>query len=567
MTLIDPKLMSLTETQRVLMTLDPVDMDASQRRLCLKGTRTEITNYVIQWVMNMDMKRTHTVLWLRGLAGSGKSTLSTTIAKELNEMGRLAAFVFFERDNSSRSDPFAVIRTLAYKLGVSHPQVGEVISAMVIKNPEVTHFPLESQFRHLLVQPMISEGIIDPALPLVFVLDALDECGTPDKRESLLELLAEQASELPALFVIASRPSQDICGFFENNEHVLVKELDITTRNNHDDISTFLKKRLQLIRNKRRSVRRRTDWPGDDAFQQLLSRASGLFIWAVTACNFIDNHSPQARLEMIIRGPSATEAEHALDTIYRTALDSAGSWDIPEFVIDFRAVLGFILIARRPLSGTDMTSLLGSSVTEGCIDVISQLGCVLQLNPTIRLLHPSFADFLFDSQRCIKGIFHFEEAILHHSLALTCIKRLDNALKGSLCNMSLSPNYGQVAEDIAYASMYLVEHTSMTSDCGTIIPALETFVGRHFMDWVDTMSLLSTSRTMIGILEQFHTWLRVSSASQIYYSNIKLNNEIDPSFSPKWTIQTCRRGHSIRSTPCCSHPYTPLACILIGITL
>lgn len=517
-TLVDPDgwnvMLTLTfaATQHVLEKLDPVDMDATRRDECLPGTRSTIIQLIMDWVM--EPVRKHGIIWIRGLAGSGKSTLATTIMNRLSAIERLGAFLFFERDVSVRSDPSKVIKTLAYKLGVSHPTVGEAIAANVMKYPEITHYPLRSQFEHLLAQPIISCSTSNAAPPAVFVLDALDECGDPDERETLLELLAEQASILPALFVITSRPSQDICGFFQDRDYILIKELDISTQNNYDDISTFLMLNLKRIRTKHPSLRRRSHWPGNEELEKLESRASGLFIWASTACKFIDKHPPDRRLEQIIRGSSATvaEAEHSLDALYRTALESAGSWDIPDFVTDFRAALGFILVARRPLTGNDIISLLGSSVTECCIDVISQLGCVLQSEPTVRLLHPSFADFLFNPKRCINPQWLFEDSALHHSVALLCIEHMNVVLKQNLFSLTLSPDLPDVkiSDDIAYACMYWGEHICIACNSSDIIPLLEDFLQRHLLHWVEAMSVLCGAKATIGILERVSAWLTVS---------------------------------------------------------
>lgn len=500
-----------TATLKLLQNLEPASMDATHREECLAGTRTKINEFVVEWVKNTDGKRAHNVLLILGVAGSGKSTLSTTIANRMNTMGRLATFLSFERDVSNRSDPSTVVRTLAYNLGLSQPTVGEVIAQNVEKYPEVTRLPLRSQFQHLLVQPMTSEGVMDSASPVVFVLDALDECGTPDTRETLLELLAEQSIGLPALFVITSRPLRDICGFFNNRNHVLVQELDITAEHNNDDITRYLKHRMRRIRKKFPSLHHHKNWPGGEALRQLVNKASGLFIWASTASKFIDQHPPNSRLEIIIQGTSAPTAEHALDSLYRTALEAAGSWDIPEFVTDFRAALGFILVARRPVPGKVIISLLGNTVTESCIDVISQLACVLQLDPTIRLLHPSFADFLFDPQRCVRGDYFFEKGVLHHSLALMCLKRLDAVLKENTFDLTLSPSLVQikVPGGLAYACMYWIEHVCMANN-SAMIPTLHDFLRRHLLHWVEVMSVLSRTRTTMAMLEQLSTWLSVS---------------------------------------------------------
>jgi len=67
-------------------------MDASSRPVCLHGTRQDALAFITGW-LTMPSDGTN-VLWLHGLAGSGKSTLSTTVAEYFCELGQLGAFSF-----------------------------------------------------------------------------------------------------------------------------------------------------------------------------------------------------------------------------------------------------------------------------------------------------------------------------------------------------------------------------------------------------------------------------------------------------------------------------------------
>jgi len=59
---------------------------------CLQDTRVELHKQIIDWCDDMDSK---CIFWLNGMAGTGKSTISRTIARELAEKKRLAASFFF----------------------------------------------------------------------------------------------------------------------------------------------------------------------------------------------------------------------------------------------------------------------------------------------------------------------------------------------------------------------------------------------------------------------------------------------------------------------------------------
>jgi hypothetical protein len=50
------------------------------------------------------------------------------------------------------------------------------------------------------------------------------------------------------------------------------------------DIATFLKHHLGIIA---KECYQSDDWPGAEVIRRLVQSASGLFIWAATACRFI----------------------------------------------------------------------------------------------------------------------------------------------------------------------------------------------------------------------------------------------------------------------------------------
>ena len=91
--------------------LNAVQMDEFSHPQCLPGTRLDVLKFITEWLTTPSEDQN--VLWLYGLAGSGKSTISTTVTEYFRELRRLGALVFFDRNDQSHSDPTRFIRTLA----------------------------------------------------------------------------------------------------------------------------------------------------------------------------------------------------------------------------------------------------------------------------------------------------------------------------------------------------------------------------------------------------------------------------------------------------------------------
>jgi hypothetical protein len=143
-------------------------MDISTRPECLSGTREDLLEIIGKWVF-LGPER---VFWLHGLAGSGKSTISTTIATFFQEQRRLGAFVFCNRDVAERSEPSNVIRNLAFRLAHFNTRLNPAIVAAIKDLPTIAESPLRLQFDKLLVEPLLELSDDEP--PIVIVLDAIE---------------------------------------------------------------------------------------------------------------------------------------------------------------------------------------------------------------------------------------------------------------------------------------------------------------------------------------------------------------------------------------------------------
>ena len=165
--------------------LDPSLTDNSARPVCLAGTRREILREINEWVFS---DTNQSIFWLYGVAGSGKSTISMSVAECLRDLSRLGGLLVFER---GKGEVGSVIRTIAYKLALFGCTIGSRIVAELDGEKDVTMASLRYQFDRLLLRPLGS--LTDSLLgPIVIVLDALDECGTPESRESLMQLVQRE---------------------------------------------------------------------------------------------------------------------------------------------------------------------------------------------------------------------------------------------------------------------------------------------------------------------------------------------------------------------------------------
>ena len=127
------------------------------------------------WAKNFDEPP---IYWLSGLAGTGKTTISQTVAERLFADGLLGASFFCSRDFKDRSNLHFIFPTLAFQLAHKYPPNRPILVRLLQRNPDVVHEPLYCQMEQLIVE------LLKPAdTPMIIVIDALDEC-TDDKPQS-----------------------------------------------------------------------------------------------------------------------------------------------------------------------------------------------------------------------------------------------------------------------------------------------------------------------------------------------------------------------------------------------
>lgn len=87
-----------------------------------------------------DLESTNKILCIFGAPGPGKSTIATTIARELAVTKPFCAKFFAKRDVSHLRDPRQIWRTLAYGLAAKHAGVtAAVMLALSEKNERPVH--------------------------------------------------------------------------------------------------------------------------------------------------------------------------------------------------------------------------------------------------------------------------------------------------------------------------------------------------------------------------------------------------------------------------------------------
>jgi hypothetical protein len=237
-----------------------------------------------------DGKDERPIFWLRGLAGTGKSCIARTIAREYYQKHRLAATFFFSRDiGGDVRHARKFFTSIAAQLAEMSEVLKGYICDAIAKCSDITTQAPREQWRQLILGPLSKLKGDLSHLPLVLVVDALDECDGEDDIRAIVQLLSETRSlrTVRLRILLTSRPEVPIRQSFNsiaNTDHQDFILHDISRSTVDEDIRVFVEYHFAIITQQRGFT---LSWPGEEATRAIVQHAAGLFIWAATACRFI----------------------------------------------------------------------------------------------------------------------------------------------------------------------------------------------------------------------------------------------------------------------------------------
>jgi hypothetical protein len=455
------------------------------------------------------------------LAGTGKSTIARTVARRYFEQKRLGASFFFSRGSGDVSHAGKFVTSIAVQLANSVPTLHRIIYKAITEHSDIPSRSLHDQWQQLILTPL-SELDSSHQTSYVLAVDALDECDDDNNIRIILQLLARARSlkRVRLRIFLTSRPEIPIRhGFYQMTK---TEHYDFVLHNTSKsivdrDIAIFLEYDLGLIGQERCLG---ADWPGEDTVRSLVQNASGLFIWAATACRFIREGKglTKRRLAVILKngGTSITAPEKRLNEIYNAVLNHVICLDYTDEEKEdlyrvLRDTLGSVVVLLSPLSAYSLSRLLYIP-TEDVNQILEDLHSILDISEDqtclLRLHHPSFRDFLLDKDRCSDPKFWVDKKQAHRRLAESCILLMSNSLKQDICgvkapgvfvtNVASSLVDQCLPLEVKYACLYWIQHLQQSGAQLHDNDQVHRFLKVHLLHWLEALGWIG--KTSEGIL-------------------------------------------------------------------
>ncbi|KAF7983576.1 hypothetical protein HWV62_20453 [Athelia sp. TMB] len=482
---------------------------------CLPGTRVSVLSIIEAWAQYADSER---VYWMKGVAGSGKSAILHTIAQMLQRAGRLGSAFFFSRDTTSRNTPSTLFTTIARDLASLHPSTAASIARALEAEPALVSASLSRQFDALILGP---SRHLPCDRPIVLIIDALDESISHDLDTVLLAILRDKAPQLPPQLriLIASRPTSTIEEYLSGRSHVMTHSIDIFSAENSRDIAAYVDAQL---RDKAILTKMGLTTPDETMIRNLQKSAEGLFVWAVTVCNFLRTaYKPTKKLQALLsKAVQHLPPERKIDQLYAAILAECGDWEDADFRKDYDLVMGTIVAAKRPLSLAAVRALHDGSQELDPEQLLQRFGSVLigfrDPSQPIRILHLSFKEFITDRAAHDDSTKHFYISEKAHSarLAELCIKTLNRELTKPIAGTGYLtedsedipgiPRIMGASEQVVYGSAHWTDHLPDVEELQMIRSHVITLISHHFFTWIEIAASTDVFRGSLAIRQ----WLQ-----------------------------------------------------------
>ena len=397
------------------------------------------------------------------------------------------------------SEPRNILPTLIHKLAIFFPPFRHIVAKRLSNNPNLMPAAMSYSFLLELIRKLPRH----PKRTLVFVIDAIDECGDALSRPEILRSLTNAAAHAPWLkIIITSRPEGDIVRSFDALVRSSYERYDLTEdKDAPSDLRIFAEERFRRVASKRRL---RAPWPEPPLFDRVISRAEGLFVFIETIARAIEkceNH-PTEHLKATLEdsgGAGLTSLYGLYSSILKTQIEHNTA--------KFRQMIGVLLAAApyRPLGEETLAELAG--VRLDLVEMwVEDLGSLLYrdegANGGIRVRHLSISDFFL---RDCHSDYHVDLRDVNVELGIACLKKMIEQLRFNICKLEDSRRANvdihdlplrikeNISDALQFSSLYWSTHLCFDGDNGDerIWANLRKFLeGPYGLFWIEVLSIM-----------------------------------------------------------------------------
>ncbi|XP_046857196.1 uncharacterized protein LOC124450609 isoform X2 [Xenia sp. Carnegie-2017] len=407
----------------------------------LNGTREWVFKEFLDWFE--DDTSQNRAFVISAVAGMGKSVISATLCKRFPHY--LTAVHFFQHNNSRYNKANVLLQSLALQVSRNFPAYKQLLVKKLSGQLSQTLNDMNVEGLFSLLFSELFCNISEFPKRMLVVLDALDECGYPE-RDDLAYLLANHLHKLPPCFrfVITTRPNEDALNKFEKLNPLFINCSD---DRNLEDIKLLIEERIGS-----------TD-SLSDVKNSLTEKADGLMLLASLLCSEVKNQD-------LLKSSIPKD----LSEYYKISLTRL-SKELDISNEKFQSILNTLAVAKEPLHWDMIDDVLCLNSNRISLPVREIISCLFVSNDEgcVSFFHKSLNDWLLDDRKHIYSV----KTLCGHQLVLEfCLKSLDKLKSGGV-------NYEIIKHaSVRYSVKYWLHHLLAISDYDYIVKN----IGKYLVD-------------------------------------------------------------------------------------
>jgi len=503
---------------------------------CIPGTRVELLSTLVTWVKKDTAKG---LLWLTGMTGTGKTSVAVTLCHMLDSDEDVllgGAFLCSRTAHvEARTNVRRIIPTLAHLFAHQSPKFAVELAAEL--NSTSIDSGLADQIGPLLQRPLTR--LNSETRPIVFVVDALDECGNERELTELLTAIAGINYDVNIKFILTSRPETHTLGkpILDEAQSDFLHLRMVEAAEVPKDIRFFINGAFA-------KEPFASPWYSDTDVTALATLSNGIWIFASTMVSYIlgiesamDRTDPlQATLavtsevQVVTEGMEPLQTTAAVETESHVAVGRRNRLQTALVAVSVRAVrigpldamyefiltqasgtaeaeseeprmirdnLACVLAVRVQISVISLAELLGRKVYALRQSLI-RLHAMVYVpaeddEPGVRIIHASFADYLVD-----RADINLRVSVAHGDkiLAHGCLRVMQIGLHFNVSHSysSYDPNLSEkptsITPSLEYACLRWVYHLSRLAETSFLAKDVDNIFRPRFLFWLEVMSVL-----------------------------------------------------------------------------
>lgn len=454
------------------------------------------------------------IFLLSGPPATGKSTLTSFVIdyvqKRFHEEN--CQYYFFLSTNQIKHKIAYFLQSLAFQIA----ETNEFIRDALLQLNEESGILFGRQTVNVIWEK-IFEGIIFRTKfngPLFWIIDALDES---DMAVSLVNILVKTRSISPIKVFMTSRPTKELT-HIANAYPGYIHHEPLSISDTTADIRSYVRATM------------RNTLPHDERIQsdiaeQVLSKASGSFLWVKLTLDALSNNwHTQNDIKK-----SLHDVPEGMELLYKRMLSNIRAQKPRQCEIAKR-ILTWIACSFRPLTVAELKAALASEFDDfvNLEDTITQVcGHFVSVNNSkITLIHATAKEFLFQDSG---DSAYLNRQRAHEYLALTCLSYLSDDKWRGILSLRPRTEFSAVttkakenrlklfAKDyplLGYAIEYWAYHFGNSAlDSDELLAAVFEFFENYCLSWIHAVALSGNLRILTKSAQYLKSYVRRGSSS------------------------------------------------------